>query len=180
MNTESIKPYITKNRSFIIGISIPILMILFVAASIYLPALFIKPKYNFLYMDESSGYEKYDVKNNHLVRDVVNQDYEYLGDTYLNSDSGESNIYLYDVTKNSSRQITFAEAKQLKLNGSRLSSDGFRVTTGHSDSGGFFPFYSHNDDYESYYLVGNSVNKKINIQLNGHEYYSFYFLGWVE
>ena len=37
-----------KHIPLIIGISIPILMILFVAGSIYLPGLFIKPGYNFL------------------------------------------------------------------------------------------------------------------------------------
>ena len=41
---------IKKNITLILGISIPILMILFVAGSIYLPGLFIKPHFNFLYV----------------------------------------------------------------------------------------------------------------------------------
>lgn len=41
---------IKKNITLVIGISIPILMILFVAGSIYFPRLFIKPHFNFLYV----------------------------------------------------------------------------------------------------------------------------------
>ena len=176
------KQYLRKNASIIVGISIPIVMILFVACSIYLPALFIQPKYNFLYMNNSEYYGdygwKYDVQDDRLVRKVVNHSYSYESPIYSMSD--EPGLYIYDVAKNDSTKVTFTEADQLDLSPQDLSPDGFKVLQGNGSGGGFFPFFNSNNDYSTYYLNGNNVNKKLNIQLSGNDTYSFRFLGWVK
>ena len=103
---------IKKNITLVLGISIPILMILFVAGSIYLPGLFIKPHFNFLY---ASGYDsyyyynngyQYSVQNDKLIKNEIkqpeNQNYT--------PPRVEQKLYLYDVAKNESKEISFAQA----------------------------------------------------------------------
>jgi hypothetical protein len=97
---------IKKNISLVIGVSIPILMILFVAGSIYLPGLFIKPQFSFLYVsgdDYYYGQQQYSVQDGKLVKNEIkppeNQNY--------NPPRGESKLYLYDVVKNESREVSF-------------------------------------------------------------------------
>jgi len=174
---------IKKNITLILGISIPILMILFVAGSIYLPELFIKPHFNFLYVsgDDSyyyynSGYQ-YSVQNDKLVKNEIkqpeNQNY--------NPPRVESKLYIYDVAKNEAKEISFTEAQNLNLDSSVKSPDDFEVVYGSRDSG-FFPFFwGGGTDYNARYLSGHNVSKKLNLQLNGSSYYNnFRFIGWIK
>ena len=84
-----------KNIPLILGLSIPILMILFVAGSIYLPGLFVQPKFNFLYaMGDDYYYGRhYSVQNGRLIKNEVEYP-EYVGNRT------ESSLYIYDVVKN--------------------------------------------------------------------------------
>lgn len=175
---------IKKNITLVIGISIPILMILFVAGSIYLPGLFIKPHFNFLYVsgDDSSYYYynngyQYSVQNGTLIKNEAkqpeNQNY--------NPPRVEPKLYLYDVAKNESKEISFAEAQNLQLDSSVKSPDEFEVVYGSRDDG-FFPFfYGGGTDYNARYIKGHNVSKKLNLQLNGSSYYNnFRFIGWIK
>lgn len=168
----------------VIGISIPILMILFVAGSIYLPGLFIKPHFNFLYVsgDDSSYYYynngyQYSVQNGTLIKNEAkqpeNQNY--------NPPRVEPKLYLYDVAKNESKEISFAEVQNLQLDSSVKSPDEFEVVYGSRDDG-FFPFfYGGGTDYNARYIKGHNVSKKLNLQFNGSPYYNnFRFIGWIK
>lgn len=174
---------IKKNITLVIGISIPILMILFVAGSIYLPGLFIKPHFNFLYAsgDDSYYYYKngyqYSVQNDKLIKNEIKQ----LENQNYNPPRVESKLYLYDVVKNESKEISFADAQNLTLNSSTKSPDDFEVVYG-SRGDGFFPFFLGGEtDYNARYLKGHNVNKKLNLQLNGGSYYNnFRFIGWIK
>ena len=174
---------IKKNITLLMGVSIPILMILFVAGSIYLPGLFIKPHFNFVYVsgDEpyyyyNNGY-RYFVQNNKLVRNEIkqleNQNYSPL--------RVESKLYYYDVAKNEAKEISFADAQNLSLDSNTKSPDDFEVVYG-SRGGGFFPFFwSVGTDYNARYLKGHNVSKKLNLQLNeGSPYGNFRFIGWIK
>ncbi|MBI2589818.1 hypothetical protein HYW32_02235 [Candidatus Berkelbacteria bacterium] len=173
---------IKKNITLILGISIPILMILFVAGSIYLPGLFIKPHFNFLYVSGDDSYyyynsgHQYSVQNDKLVKNEIkqpeNQNY--------NPPRVESKLYIYDVAKNEAKEISFTEAQNLNLDSSVKSSDDFEVVYGSRDSG-FFPFFWGGTDYNARYLSGHNVSKKLNLQLNGSSYYNnFRFIGWIK
>jgi len=174
---------IKKNITLILGISIPILMILFVASRIYLPGLFIKPHFNFLYVsgDDSyyyynNGYQ-YSVQNDKLVKNEIKQ----LENQNYNPPRVESKLYIYDVAKNEAKEISFAEAQNLNLDSSVKSPDDFEVVYG-SRGDGFFPFLFWSErDYNSRYLSGHNVSKKLNLQLNGSSYYNnFRFIGWIK
>lgn len=173
--------FIKKNITLVLGISIPILMILAVAISIYLPGLFVKPQYNFLYVSDDgyyyNGYE-YTVNNGKLIRNEMQQPEN--GNYY--PPRGESKLYIYNVEKNDATEIIFDQAQNLSLDSNVKSPDDFEVVTG-SHGDGFFPFFfgGDNTDYNARYLKGHNVSKKLNLQLKGSYYYNnFRFLGWTK
>lgn len=165
-----------KNASLIIGFSIPVLMILFVAASIYLPGLFLQPKYNFLYSTDGDYYGStmYSVSNGRLVQNPQPTP------AYPNYKPYPSpQLYVHNVTTNESTSVSFQEASSLKLDPTAQSPDGYKVENG-SNSGGFFPFFWYNRDYNAQYIVGHNVSKKLNVKTYGSSYYnSIHFLGWI-
>ncbi|MEK7180580.1 MAG: hypothetical protein AAB706_03825 [Patescibacteria group bacterium] len=166
---------IKKNITFIVGASIPILMILFVAGSIYLPGIFIKPKYNFLYLVESSSYYynkyQYSVQNGALIRSETQR----RENPNYNLPQSKSTLYIYDVVKNESKEISFEQTQYLNFDSNAVSPDGFEIVYG-SRSNSFFPFFFWSEnDYDIRYLKGHNVSKKL--QLNGP---SFRFIGWIK
>ena len=62
-----------KNIPLIFAISIPVLMVIGIALSIYLPTLFVKPEYDFLYSigGDYSYRNEYAVENGKLVKKPV-------------------------------------------------------------------------------------------------------------
>lgn len=171
--------FIKKNITLIVGISIPILMILFVAASIYLPGFFIQPKYNFIYTSGDDycyhNQYQYSVQNGKLIRNEITCP---ESQTYL--PQRDTRLHVYNVAKNKSREISFEEAQNLNLDSNNLSPDGFEVTYG-NHGGGFFPFFFYSDtDYNNLYLKGHNVSKKLNLQLSGSYRNNFRFIGWVK
>lgn len=177
--------FIKKNITLVVGISIPILMILFVAGSIYVPGLFVQPKFNFLYVSGDEHYynqSQYSVQNEKLVRSQI-QNGGLRGKPYnqIYPPPREVKLYIYDVAKNESKEISFEEAKNLKLDSNNLSPDGFEVTYG-SRGDGFFPFFFLSErDYNTRYLKGHNVSKKLNLALNSGSYYNnFRFIGWIK
>lgn len=161
--------FIKKNITFIIGVSIPILMILFVAASIYLPGLFIQPKYNFLYVsgDDYNYYKQYSVQNGTLTRN----------ETQLGKDV---RLYICDVAKNKSKEVSFEEARKLNLDSNNVSPDGFEIVYGSRGDGLFSLFFYSSTDYSTHYIIGHNVSKKLNLQLSGSYYRNFRFIGWIK
>lgn len=167
--------FLKKHITIIAGISIPILMIIFIAASIYLPSLFVKPQYDFIYtVDSYYSSTRYVITNNHLTYEVLTN-----RDQYGSYQQSTGKLYLYDVDSDKSQEISYETAATLSLNGNTESLDGFSVTRGES-SGSFFPFYYGSSNYDDFYIQNGSVSKKLNdINLGGSSYYNFRFLGWV-
>ncbi|MFA6584724.1 MAG: hypothetical protein WCS77_10540 [Elusimicrobiaceae bacterium] len=177
---------IKRNISLVIGLAIPIVMILLVAGSIYLPGLFTKPHVNFLYAsgnDSSDSYyysngQQYAVRSNTLIETPIRQ--------HENTDQlpvpMDTKLYIYDVAKNEAREISFEEAKNLNLDSNIISPDGFEFVCGSRDYG-FFPLFGGpHGDYRDRYLKGHNVSRKLNLQLNSSNTRrnNPYFLGWIE
>lgn len=155
--------------------AIPVLMILFVAGSIYLPGLFVKaPEYNFMYSvsDYSyNGVDQYIVEKGQVAKPVIA---EPAGSKPI----GQEKLFIYDIGKNQSSEISFDAAQKIVLNTASLSPDGFEVSYGNYGNG-FFPFFfSSGTDYNTIYIKGHNISKKLNIQMGG-TYYNFRFLGWI-
>ena len=167
-----------KNISLIIGLSIPFLMIVLVAASIYLPGLFSpQPKVDFLYVTDDDYYQghAYVVENGKLTKREVTYPEHYT--------PGVTRLFVHDVLANESKEVSFEEAQQLRLDVNVKSPDGYEVVYGSAEYG-FFPlFFSGDRDYNSTYLKGRSTSKKLKLQIpSDGRYYSrdrARFLGWI-
>lgn len=170
---------IKKNIPLILGISIPILMILFVLGSIYLPGIFVHPKFNFLYVVGGNNYIdewQYLVQNGELVKSKINQS----RNKSYNPPYVEAKLFVYDVLRNESREISFEEAQKLNFDSNIKSPDGFEIVYGSRGENALPFFYVSEIDYNSRYLKGHGVSKKINIQSSEGFYYTFRFLGWIK
>lgn len=164
---------IKKNASLIAAIAIPILMILAISASVYLPAMFVHPQYDFIYTDGDryGSLYRYEVNGNFLVKKDNACGAGYSSE-YCSSRTDSVRIYYYDVAKGESREIYFSEAAQIKLDPMSKSPDGFEIAS----AGGGGPFFS--GDYNAKFLKKGAYSKKIN-RLSANRY-DFEFLGWVK
>lgn len=173
-----------KNLSLIIGLSLPLLMIVFVAAAIYIPALFAHPTTDFIYAIGDGNYYRYDAINGeYVIQDgkIVRVPPVYPVDYPKPEQDIPSQLYYHDVEENKSRQISLQEAQQLTLDAGPVSADGYEVVHGGGGGGGFFPFiFSGGYDYNNVYLVGHNTSMKMNAQgVSSNTYVDFRFVGWV-
>ena len=176
-----------KNIPLIVAILVPVAMILFVAASVYLPSFFTDPPtYDFIYTMDGDyrpypGYGVYySVENGALVRREMPYPEEFKKDPLLAEQYPDPILYIHDVVKNESRQISFEEARALRLNSHRNSPDGFEVIQG--NHGSDFPFFFNDNGQNTVYLKKGGYSKKVNSAVPATPYYwrQITFLGWVE
>src|SRR3989338_2533150 len=157
-----------KNISLIIGLAIPFLMIVLVAASIYLPGLFApKPTVNFLYVTDDDYYQghAYVIENGKLTKREVTYPEHYT--------PGVTRLFVHDVSINESKEVSFEDAQKLQLDPTVKSPDGWEVVYG-SAGYGFFPlFFSGGRDYNSMYLKGHNASKKLKLQIPSDERYYY-------
>lgn len=166
-----------RNPTLIIGLSIPVLMIAFIASAIYLPRWFTTvppPQIDFLYaVGDHHGAVHYLVRGARLVREErPSRDDEPPPEPHVQ-------FFIHDVQANRSREITLEDALSLGLDGSALSEDGYRLERGRR--GGWFPFDYHYD-YRRWFLVSGHYSEELALELDAdgaYRYGSFRFLGWV-
>ncbi len=166
-----------KNAPLIIGFTVPIMMILFVAASIYIPRLFFHPKYSFLYTTNEDYYndQSYSVNNGRLIV-VAPTSPEYSG---YRTTYPTPQLYIHNVSTNESIPVALENAQNLTLDSSTESPDGYKIENG-SQGDGFFLFSWYDNNYNTEYIVGHNLSRKLNIVNNSSTYYgSFHFLGWI-
>ncbi len=167
-----------KNASLILGAMIPLLMTALVVASIYLPQLSTKPRYDFVYVLGGDYYNRqpYKVENGKLVKQTL----ESLGNNYFNPPYTEPTLHVYDVARKASRDLTFLDAQGLSLDSSLTSPDGFVLTYG-QDRPTLPFFFQSGDDYNARYLKGHNMSIKLNLQTSANSYdNNFSFVGWVK
>lgn len=173
----------TKNNvSLIIGIAIPFAMIAFVAGSIYLPGLFAKPTVDFVYaVNTNNHYDckwRYEVQGDKVTQVDARQPYDAKD---LVRRDCQTTFYRYDVLRDKNIELTLEEAQALKLSAATISPDGFEIVRG-GRSGGFLFLFDVGSDYDSVYLRGHNVSRKLAIQksaLYPYSYPDYQFLGWV-
>ncbi len=185
----------SKNIALIVGLAIPVLMIVAVAGSIYIPQFFApKPQYDFLYTNDSYGgpygAQFYEVQNGKIVKNPpVLPPQDPNAPPYINSatpqpyvakpvPAPESRLFRYDVKNDTNKEVTFEEAQNLTLTTDQKSPDGFEFRDG-SRGGDFFPFGG-GYDYNTKYLTGHGISRKLNISGNQYQYNPVRFLGWIK
>jgi hypothetical protein len=85
-------------------------------------------------------------------------------------------LRLYDVAKNDSRALTWAEAEKMSFADGLRSPDGYEVGPG-GGSGDAFSLFAYRD-YASVYIKGHNTSRKINVSIAN--YYNFRFIGWIK
>jgi len=157
-----------KNTFIILGLSLPILMIILIALTIYIPNLSYHPKFNFIYsLDRQYGAETYFVQNSQIAIVKAND-----------PKTVPSQLFLYDMASNRSQAISFEQAGQVKLNPNPISPDGYQVEKGNS-GGGVFPFLFMTEDRGNVYMNGHNASQKLNIGTYQNSYWGFHFIGWL-
>lgn len=190
------KDFIKKNFSVLLAFVLPVLLIVIVALSTYIPSMFVSTKYNFVYVscDNLGGYYPYRcdtflqkrytvVDGKFAVNPVDMTKYLEKGGVVDPKGQYDARIFLHDTEKNESREISLTEAQTLALSGLVTSPDGITVSSNYSRNGGdfLFPFGGGSSSY-GYYLTKGSGKRKINLINSSDQYYyqnNFQFVGWV-
>lgn len=190
------KENLRKNFGLIVAFALPILLILGVALSIYIPQFFVSTKYNFVYSVCSDNYyndgcNKYLQKHFTVTDNVLSVNEVSVSDMYPNISEAErkyyntnysSRIFLHNSKTNESREISIDEAKKMKFDSLLTSPDGVTISNSYTGGGGsFFPFGGSGYSYGYYLMKGNSKSKLNLINDNDRYYYqnNFHLVGWV-
>ena len=167
-----------RNVPLLVALSLPVLMIGMVALTIYWPAHFEKFGGEFLYAVPSSWSNQsfYAVINGRLQKLPV-----AAPPAGIYAPTVTTRLYLHDVVKNVSRDITFEEAQALVLDAGPKSAQGFEIVHG-SQSQEFVPFlFFSQPDYSTVYIRGRHASRKMDVRLNTYPYNGqFQFLGWIK
>jgi hypothetical protein len=152
---------------------IPTVVICLIAGVLWLPSLFARPKYSFIYSycpDYTCAYG-FMVKNEHITKSNnsrIDLDYGYKA----------PKLYYYDVQKQSSRPLDEDEVQAISVDSASVSHDGYRLTQSSGDSGGFL-FWGGYGNY-NWYLKNGMKKKQVNLTTGSDTYNSeITFLGWV-
>jgi hypothetical protein len=179
------------NVPLIVGIGVPVLMMLFIAAAIYLPGLFKKPQFDFIYStaEYSWAAPTLEVKDQKLGFKCAEDQHYYSSDTFTEkeitakcSEEFLPKLHRYSIKDNTVSDISYADAKKLALDTNADSSDGYKVEQGNYGGdmfSGMFGGDSYND-YNAWYLKGHNRVAKLNIPNDSNSSYDTRFLGWVK
>ena len=188
------KEFFKQNLTLVLAFSLPILLIVIVALSTYLPSLFLSTNYNFVYSDCTDGTNYYYhncnnylqnrlvVVNGKLVVNDINPTLDSDNDGIPDiNENYKERIFLHDTEKNESREITIEEARGLSLNNLVTSPDGISVSSDYSRGAEFLFLFDGGSSY-GYYLMKGNNKSKLNLINNDDRYYyqdNFQFIGWV-
>jgi len=186
--------FIKKNIVLITAFALPVLLVLWIAVSTYLPSLLLSTQYNFVYAtcDTGSGYygyncenyltSRYGVENGKLVvREVPptqDSDRDKVADI---NENYITRLFLHDTKANEGREITLAEAQNLNLRELLTSPDGVSVESGYNRGAEFFFLFDSSSEHH-YYLTKGKKHKQLNLVNDEERYYyreNFKFIGWV-
>jgi hypothetical protein len=188
---------IKNNFAVVAGISLPILLVLFLVVSIYLPSLFLHPEYDFIYAvcaeNSSNKYldcenyrtgVRHDVVGGRIVRTEVDRTFE---ENYYNpilEGTADVRLFYHDVDTNVSREVSINEAQDFRVSGDIVSPDGYTLDKTRRGSGGFFPFFYDGGSRSVYVMKKGNREKEVNLIVDSGSYYyrygnSFEFVGWI-
>ncbi len=191
------KEVFKKNFAVILAFLLPLVLIVVVALTVYLPSLFVSTEYSFVYStcvdngySYSCGYnynynnqKRYSVVNGSLSVTEIdpNQDLDKNGVPDQKQWTGPR-LFIYDTKTSQSREITEQEALGFRYSGLMTSPDGITLSNGYDYNGGVFPFSFGSGSYD-YYFVKGKAKKKLNLfGADSNRYYyqnGFQFIGWV-
>jgi hypothetical protein len=168
------------NWSLIIALALPILMMIGVALSIYVPSLFQTYHGQFLYSVQEIG--SWGIGRGFVVVNGKIQPQPAVVSAHtVYSSTTTARLYVHDLATNESRDISLEEAQRLNLDPSPRSPEGVEIDYG-SQTDGVFPFFMiSRDDYSAVYAKGERASRKLNVRIKPGGYYNqFQFQGWIK
>lgn len=181
--------FIKKNFVVLLAFTLPVLLIVSVALSAYLPSLFFSTNYNFIYTtcDDGGGYcenylqRRYSVVDGRLVMVDVDPNIDYNGDGEADSKKQHTTrVFIHNTNTDESREIPIDEASTLSLSSLLTSPDGVTLS-GQYDRNSDFLLFGGSSSFGHYLTKGNS-RIKLNLVNSTDSYYyqdNFRFIGWV-
>lgn len=166
----------TKNQPLLVALSLPIILVLVVLASIYVPRGSVSPGLDFIYQVGIDYYSPvtFKVINGKLTR-IVDEN------VHISNAMQEvkPKLYLHDVKSDVCREVSFLEAENFTYDSNPISADGYSVVEG--SSGGGFLLFSSPGNYGKFFIKKNSGGSKpLNLQVTKENSYYYDFLGWVK
>jgi len=181
--------FIKKNITVLLAFLLPILLVLGLAISVFLPGLFLSTQYNFVYATCDIGlgdyryYPDYPPNCTAYLNSLYKVEKTKLVIQAIVSANGRyiPHLFIHDTTNNESREITFAEANDLRLSGLLTSPDGVSVDSGYDRGDRFFMFDMMSSNHDFYLTKGREHHRLNLINSNGRydSYNNFKFIGWV-
>ncbi|MEX2054791.1 MAG: hypothetical protein WD972_01290 [Candidatus Andersenbacteria bacterium] len=172
-----------KNIPLIVGLAIPVIMVIVVAATIYLPRLANKPQTDFLYQTGGDYYtqRQYVVENGKLIKlDIPDEDLEKIP-PYERARTKNVTLYRYDAQTNTNQELSLAEAQELNLDPNNESPDGFTISRG-SYGGDIFSMFGGGTSQRKWYLKSDRTSFEIDLKNTSDEYWydnGSNFVGWI-
>ena len=177
-----------KNLPLIIGISLPFLMIIVVVVSIYLPRMFMNPTYSFLYT--VSSYDcppKVIYENGNNITQCESTSYtidngKVLLQKQTTSYNRTQKLYLYDIERDSTREISLEDAKAYGISSDSRSPDGYEVSYQYGGGAGIFDLFGGGYYNGGWVIKKGIASKPLSVTLRDRYYYNsgdIAFLGWV-
>ena len=168
------------NWSLAVAVSLPVLMVVVVALSIYVPSRFQPFNGQFLYAVQENGY--YGVGTGLQVVQGKLRETPLTRPPYaVNASTPTVQLYLHDIASNQSRDITLEQAKILTLDPGPRSASGLQIEFG-TQMQGLVPFVIFpSPDYSAVYAKGDRGSLKLNVRTKSGAYFNqFQFIGWVK
>jgi hypothetical protein len=186
-----VKEFLKKNFALVLAFTLPVALIIIIALSTYLPAVFLPTNYDFIYTSctNSINYHcnnylqrRYSVADEKLVVNAIDPTQDSDKDGVPDVNEGyDARIFFHDTEKNESREITLEEAQKLNLNELLTSPDGVTVSSNYDRGADIFPFFDNRSSH-GYYLTKGKSRSKLNLINDDDRYYyrdNFQFIGWV-
>lgn len=180
----------SSNISLIVGLAIPVVMILAIAAAVLLPGRSLNPTTDFVYAIGS--YPFYITRSGDTVtqHDLSIRDAKLTESTQTSQAAGYPSdafvreaaprFFLHNTKEDTNKELSLEEVKNLSLSGERKSPDGFTVSFGRRSYGVFPFFFDSGSDMEHAYLSNQTASKEISIVTdNAQDMYQFQLVGWV-
>ncbi|MFI5157629.1 MAG: hypothetical protein ACHQF4_02120 [Sphingobacteriales bacterium] len=162
---------IPRKYVLVAALAIPVIMIIAVALAVYLPRIWAKPGYDFIYSTNSYYPEQFLVVNGKLTEQNIPASSAQMPAPYP-ATLPQAQIYYHDTAANLDSSITIAEAQKFNLLENSISPDGYRIE--HGQGGGLWFFGGSN--YSDVYLLGHGLSQRLNF--DGRS--DFNFIGWVK
>lgn len=155
----------------IIAFFVPIIAIAVLAIAVYIPSSKIDPKYDFLYTTGTSYAVEARVVDEKLQIIDRTSEYEEYDYAYPRE---QLRYYIYDMSEETSKEISASEATELQFVGSIKSPDGYEVR---SSDYGAYSLFGHYDEWQ---VIKGDFGRNINMNIDSSEDYSIEFIGWIQ